>query len=89
MVDEAFDFARVVAADDVADYLTSLAQELIRGDVKLGSGGRVLHLVPPVELKLDLQVREGAGKSELILKLSWKCPILATTADLRVGDRSS
>jgi len=89
MRDEAFDFARVVAADEVADYLSSLAQELIKGDVRLGSGTRVLHLVPPAELKLDLRVREGERKSELVLKLGWKRQILATTADLRVGNQLS
>src|SRR5262249_50611570 len=89
MLDEAFDFARVVAADEVADYLSSLAQELSRGDVRLGVGNRVLHLVPPPELKLDLRVREGEGKSELVLKLGWKRQILTTTADLRVDDQPS
>src|SRR5262249_22042659 len=84
MVDDAFGFARVVSSDEAADYLSSLAQNLSHGDVRLDSGGRVLHLVPPAELKLDLRVKHSEGKSELLVRLAWKRQALATIADLHV-----
>jgi len=84
MPDDAFGFARVVSSDEAADYLSSLAQNLTLGDVRLESGGRVLQLVPPAELKLDLRVRHSEGKSELLLRLAWKHRVLAVIADLCV-----
>ena len=84
MPDDGFGFARVVSSDEAADYLTSLARNLSLGDVRLDSGGRVLQLVPPAELKLDLRVKHSEGKSELFLRLAWKYRALATIADLRV-----
>lgn len=84
MPDDAFGFARVVSSNEAADYLSSLAQNLSLGDVRLDSGGRVLQLVPPAELKLDLRVKHGEGKSEVLLRLTWKRRALATIADLQV-----
>ncbi len=43
---ERFEFARIASLEEIAEYLTSLAVGLKRGEVTLESGERTLRLTP-------------------------------------------
>ena len=79
-----FEFARIASSDEVAEYLTSLAAGLKRGEVTLEPGKRTLHLTPSADLKLELRVRERDGKGKLVVELVWKRRLSTKAVDLRV-----
>ena len=52
-----FEFARIASPEEIAEYLTSLAAGLKRGDVSFESRQRTLHLNPASDLKIELTVK--------------------------------
>ncbi len=87
---EHFEFARVASAEEIAEYLSSLAVGLKRGEVSLESGERALRLTPRPELKLEIKVKEKASKGKIELEIGWKRLEGARTSELHVavGPRS-
>ena len=85
-----FEFARIASPEEVAEYLTSLAVGLKRGEVSLESGKRTLRLNPVADLKLELKVKDRDDKGKVEIEIAWKQRSLTTAADLRVdiGPRS-
>jgi amphi-Trp domain-containing protein len=79
-----FEFARIASPEEIAEYLTSLAVGLKRGEVSLESGERALHLSPSSEVKLELKVREKEHKGRVEIEIGWKRSMAATTTELRV-----
>jgi amphi-Trp domain-containing protein len=67
-----FEFARIASADEIAEYLTSLAEGLKRGEVSLESGERTLRLVPPADVKIGLKVKQKDHKGKIKLEIGWK-----------------
>jgi amphi-Trp domain-containing protein len=86
-----FEFARIASPEEVAEYLTSLAVGLKRGEVSLESGERLLHLTPGADLKLELKVKERNEKGKIKIEIGWKRRVAARATDLRVqvGPRGS
>jgi amphi-Trp domain-containing protein len=86
-----FQFARIASPEEIAEYLTSLAVGLKRGEVSLESGERALHLSPPSDVKLQLKVREKEHKGRVEIEIGWKRSMAARTTELRVmvGPRAS
>ena len=84
MAKEQFEFARLASAEEVAEYLTSLAVGLKRGEVALESEERALRLTPAPSLKLELKVRNKERKGRLVLELGWKRQVSSKAADLKV-----
>jgi len=86
---DTFEFARIASPDEVAEYLTSLAAGLKRGEVSLESGERTLHLTPPSDLKLDLRVKDKDEKGRIKLEIGWKrrTTTKATELEVRIGPR--
>jgi len=87
-----FEFARIASPEEIAEYLTSLAVGLKRGEISLESGERQLRLTPPTEVKLDLKVTQKEGKGKVKVELGWKRTTAVRAADLHVavgsrGDR--
>lgn len=80
-----FEFARIASPEEIAEYLTSLADGLKRGELRLESGERVLHLTPPAELKLELRVKDKEDKGKIGIELAWKRRAAARASGLRVG----
>jgi amphi-Trp domain-containing protein len=80
-----FEFARVASPDEVAEYLTSLAQGLKRGEVALESGGHMLRLVPPGELKVAIYAKVNERRGKIAIEVGWKRPLAARAGDLKVG----
>jgi amphi-Trp domain-containing protein len=80
-----FELARIASPDEVAEYLTSLAQGLKRGEVALESGGHMLRLLPTGELKVALSAkcRERRGKIEI--EVGWKRGLPARAHELKVA----
>ena len=85
---EHFEFARVASAEEIAEYLSSLAVGLKRGEVSLESGERALRLSPAAELKLEITVKQKASKGNIDLKIGWKRADGIRTTELRVGTGS-
>jgi len=85
-----FEFARIASSEEVAEYLSSLAAGLKRGEVSLESGKRTLHLTPSADLKLELKVRDRDDKGKLAVEIVWKQRLATKAVDLRVeaGPRS-
>ncbi len=85
-----FEFARIAAPEEIAEYLTSLAVGLKRGEVTIESGKRTLRLSPAGDLKLELRVKNRDDKGKVEIEIAWKQRSLTTAADLRVevGPRS-
>jgi len=82
---ERFEFARIASLEEIAEYLTSLAVGLKRGEVALESGDRTLRLTPGPELKLELKVAEKERKGKIEVQIGWKRQTSPKTSDLRVA----
>lgn len=85
-----FEFARIASPEEIAEYLTSLADGLKRGEVSLESGEQILRLTPGAELKLELKVKQKEEKGRIGLEIAWKRSSAPKAAGLRVqaGSRS-
>ena len=81
---ETFEFARIASPEEIAEYLTSLAEGLKRGEVSLESGERTLRLSPASELKIDLRVKDKDEKGRITLEIGWKRRTGTKATDLRV-----
>jgi amphi-Trp domain-containing protein len=85
-----FEFARIASAEEVAEYLTSLAQGLKRGEVALESGGHMLRLFPPGDLKVVLSARTKERKGKIDIEVNWKrLSKRATELNVGVGSRAA
>lgn len=82
---EHFEFARVTSAEEVAEYLSSLAVGLKRGELSLESGERALRLSPAANLKLEIKVKQKDAKGKIELEIGWKRADGTRTTELRVG----
>jgi amphi-Trp domain-containing protein len=82
---EHFEFARMASPEEVAEYLSSLAVGLKRGELSLESGERALRLSPAANLKLEIKVKQRDTKGKIELELGWKRSNGIRTTDLRVA----
>jgi amphi-Trp domain-containing protein len=82
---EHFEFARMASPEEVAEYLSSLAVGLKRGELSLESGERALRLSPAANLKLEIKVKQREAKGKIELELGWKRSNGIRTTDLRVA----
>jgi amphi-Trp domain-containing protein len=82
---EHFEFARMASPEEVAEYLSSLAVGLKRGELSLESGERALRLSPSATLKLEIKVKQREAKGKIELELGWKRSNGIRTTDLRVA----
>ena len=81
---DTFEFARIATPEQLAEYLTSLAGGLKRGEVTLESGDRALCLVPAADIKLQLKVKRKADKGKIEIELGWKSGQSSRAANLQV-----
>jgi len=81
---EKFEFARIASPEEIAEYLSSLALGLKRGEVSLESEERTLRLVPGSEMKLELKVKQKEEKGKIGLELVWKRSSAPKATSLRV-----
>ena len=90
MAKNSVQFARIASPEEIAEYLTSLAVGLKRGEISLESGERSLHLAPGSEVKLELKAGQKERKGRIELEIGWKRSTSAKTSELRVsvGPRS-
>lgn len=84
MAKDQFEFARLASPEEVAEYLTSLAVGLKRGEISLESDERALRLSPAPTVKLELSVRDKERKGKLVLEIGWKKQVSSKATDLRV-----
>jgi amphi-Trp domain-containing protein len=80
-----FEFARIASPEEVAEYLTSLAQGLKRGEVALESGGHMLRLIPPSDLKVALSARTKERKGKIGIEVNWKRALSTRATELKVA----
>src|SRR5262245_53396804 len=85
MAKDRFEFARIASPEEVADYLTSLAQGLKRGEVALESGGHLLRLVPAADLKVSLSAKAKERKGKIEIEVAWKRGLGTRANDLKVA----
>ena len=85
MAKDRFEFARIASPDEIAEYLTSLAVGLKRGEISLESSERTLRLAPASELKLHLKVGQKEHKGKLEVEIGWKRPTATKAPELRVA----
>ena len=85
MAKDHFEFARVASPEEVAEYLSSLAVGLKRGELSLESGDRALRLSPAATVKLEIKVKQRESKGKLELEIGWKRSDGTRTTDLRVA----
>ena len=64
MAKDHFEFARIASPEEVAEYLSSLAVGLKRGEVSLESGERALRLTPGGDVKLEIKVQQKDAQGE-------------------------
>jgi amphi-Trp domain-containing protein len=84
MAKDEFEFARLASPEEVAEYLTSLAVGLKRGEISLESDERALRLTPAASVKLEVAVRDKEHKGRIKVQIGWKREVASRTADLRV-----
>jgi amphi-Trp domain-containing protein len=84
-------FARIASPEEIAEYLTSLAVGLKRGEVSLESSDRSLHLSPASDVKLELKAGQKERKGRIEIEIGWKRSTATKTSELRVavGQRPS
>jgi amphi-Trp domain-containing protein len=80
-----FEFARVASPEEVAEYLSSLAVGLKRGELSLESGERALRLTPGANLKLEIKIKQKESKGKIDLEIGWKRADGTRTSELRVA----
>jgi amphi-Trp domain-containing protein len=85
MAKDRFEFARLASPEEVAEYVTSLAVGLKRGEISLESPDRALRLTPAPTVKLELSVRSKEQKGRITVEIGWKREASVRTTDLRVG----
>jgi amphi-Trp domain-containing protein len=85
MVKDRFEFARMASSEEVAEYLTSLAHGLKRGEVALESGGHMLRLVPPGELRVAIYAKAKERRGKIAIEVGWKRGLAARASELKVG----
>jgi len=85
MSKDRFEFARTTSPEEIAEYLSSLAVGLKRGEVSLESGEQRLLLVPAGDLKIELKVAQKERKGRIDLEITWKRQPAPKTAELRVA----
>jgi amphi-Trp domain-containing protein len=85
-----FEFVRIAPPEEIAEYLTSFAGGLKRGEVMLESGERRVRLVPAADLKLELAVKQRDDKGRIEVQISWRRGGAGRATDLQVqvGGRS-
>ena len=84
MAKNSVQFARIASPEEIAEYLTSLAVGLKRGEVSLESGERSIHLSPASEVKLELKTAQKEHKGRIVLQIGWKRSSVTRTSELRV-----
>jgi amphi-Trp domain-containing protein len=82
-----FEFARIASPEEIAEYLSSLAGGLKRGEVSLESGEETLRLTPASDMKLQLRVKQKDEKGKIELEIGWKRGSPTRATDLRVQVR--
>jgi amphi-Trp domain-containing protein len=85
MAKDRFEFARITSPEEVAEYLTSLAEGLKRGEVSLESDDRKLALTPGHDVKISLRVKQKEAKGKIALEIGWKRGSTPKLADLHVS----
>jgi amphi-Trp domain-containing protein len=85
MAKNSVQFARIASPEEIAEYLTSLAVGLKRGEVSLESGDRSLHLSPAGDIKLELRAGQKERKGRIELEIGWKRSTATKTSELRVA----
>src|SRR5207249_616163 len=85
MAKNSVQFARIASPEEIAEYLTSLAVGLKRGEISLESGERSLHLSPASDVKLELKVGQKERKGRIELEIGWKRSTATKTSELRVA----
>jgi amphi-Trp domain-containing protein len=80
-----FEFARIATPEEIAEYLTSLAVGLKRGEVSLESGERTLRLAPGPDMRLEIKVAQKEHKGKLELEIGWKRQAVTKAPELRVA----
>jgi amphi-Trp domain-containing protein len=85
MAKETFELARIASPEEIADYLSSLAAGVRRGEVSLESPKRTLRLTLSAELTLAIEVKESDSKGKILLRIGWKRRLATNAADLHVA----
>ena len=85
MAKNSVQFARIASPEEIAEYLTSLAVGLKRGEISLESGERSLHMAPASDVKLELKASQKEHKGRIELEIGWKRSMAAKTSELRVA----
>ena len=85
MAKNSVEFARIASPEEIAEYLTSLAVGLKRGEISLESGERSLHLSPASDVKLELRAGQKERKGRIEIEIGWKRSIATKTSELRVA----
>ncbi|PYN84992.1 MAG: hypothetical protein DMD87_24915 [Candidatus Rokuibacteriota bacterium] len=85
MAKNSVQFARIASPEEIAEYLTSLAVGLKRGEISLESGERSLHLSPASDVKLELKAGQKEHKGRIELEIGWTRSTAAKTSELRVA----
>jgi amphi-Trp domain-containing protein len=85
MAKNSVQFARIASPEEIAEYLTSLAVGLKRGEISLESGERSLHLSPASDVKLELRAEQKEHKGRIELEIGWKRSTATKTSELRVS----
>ena len=79
-----FEFELMGDADEIADYLVSLAAALSQGHLSLESGARALRLSPAGEINLGLKVGVKPSKGKIKLAMGWRRRESARAGDLHI-----
>lgn len=85
MAKNSVEFARIASPEEIAEYLTSLAVGLKRGEISLESGERSLHLSPGSDVKLELRAGQKERKGRIEIEIGWKRSTAIKTSELRVA----
>lgn len=84
MAKDSVQFARIASPEEIAEYLTSLAEGLKRGEVTLEAGEQGLRLTPGAEIKVELTAMEKESRGKVEIEIGWKRLTGGRTSALRV-----
>jgi len=80
----AFEYSDTVSGEQIAEYLTQIADGLRRGSMTFEGQGQHIALCPTGTAKMEIKAESKDGKEELQLEVSWKTEAASASDGLQV-----
>jgi len=82
---EEFEYNDIVGLDDIANYLSQIAEGFLAKRLQLQGKGQMITMIPGENIKLEVKAERKENKGKLDIGISWKEVSLPTDERLKVS----